>query len=221
VGFVDRWADRLAERALGGPYPVIGSVDHESSPAAVQETIAARTRGGFKQWPRQLFTIIASIALIDDAREFKSNLFDWLDRWKSIVERANEFLFGWVDFWWIRLSNAEAHALTLILIFIASSQRGADRIDEREEEDSGDKLWYAMGKVVQMLFFLVPATIFGLALPSVVGLFGIILVLAHLLLFGFWFRWGEDGNRAAWLEIRRSLTVVAGLILLDAAIEGW
>jgi len=183
------------------------------------EAGSAKASGGwFNTLPRKLFAIVGSLALIDDAREFKSNLFAWLDQWKSIIEAINERLFGWIDFWWLEVSDSEAHAITLLLIVAASFARADAEEDADGLDRSIDGLYWPVFVGGRALLFaiMIPGSLgFMMAAAFLISSFGAFALASPLGL-------SPPGTGGRFFrELGTVGTVVVALVALDAIIEGW
>lgn len=95
---------------------------------SLNDTGSARPKINILGW---CLSAIGLVAVIDDARELRSSLKNWLDSWKGAVERVSDFLFGWIDLWWLDVSPREAHALTIVTILAASEARSNWSVRDR------------------------------------------------------------------------------------------
>ena len=123
---------------------------------------------------------IGILSLIDDLSIVKITGWSkgWLDAYSRSVERANDALFGWIDFGWIRVTTDEAHAVALFALWAGACTRSLRELGLIRGSGSRASAVLFTGALVGL------ATGLALALPRPIGAVGIVawtVLLAGLL----------------------------------------
>lgn len=93
----------------------------------------------------------------------------WVDAYNLLAQRVIEFLFGWIDYKWINISNLESHVLVLMFVILSARVR----VDYQFERKKGKPIIF-VSLVVGFLAFLhfLHALLPALLFPSWYGFLG-------------------------------------------------
>jgi|GEM_PF-5654256 len=111
--------------------------------------------------------------LIHDISNFKlyGQLKEWVATYNNIVYGFFDFFFGWIDLWWLGISNVESHILIILLLVINTGLRVMRLELKRQLANANDP---PAKKIYAVLFFsvFIPAWIclphlaYALLLPT-------------------------------------------------------
>lgn len=123
---------------------------------------------------------LSSLNLIEELSPVKiyGNLKKWLDAYTDFVEKIGNFVFGWIHFDWVEVSDLEMHALAITTVLITAYCRADFRLNISQGVDWFES--FGMSLLIGMScfwFILWPI----LLLPSRLGLFGAIIILLILI----------------------------------------
>ncbi len=168
---------------------------------------------------RMLGLILGSLSLLSLVRELTfveihGLVREGLDGYDRLVERLGAFLFGWIDWRWIRLDDAESHVLVIGLLlggvagrasYLTALDKGRTAPSIRASVGATIRGMIGVGGFIAIFLFLLPA-------PA--GLWiGLILAVGILLgIVGGW--WVEEEYLSA-THLRRELLIAgAGAAIL-------
>jgi len=119
-----------------------------------------------------LIGALSLLNLIDDLSPVI--LYGRLDRWvkaySEFVSDVSDFLFGWIDLWWISISETESHLIIIGMIFLMTCIRVGLKPETKNMSDS-PYIEIAVLVIVYFSSFVLPALI----LPGWGGSVGVVL----------------------------------------------
>jgi hypothetical protein len=106
---------------------------------------------------------------------------EWADAYRHLVEAIGQFLFGWINWQWIKIDASESHVVLLIIIIGTTGAR-AKYITEKARD--------GRGKILEMLLVPVLLTLLFsailLMLPFPYGaILGLLLAVYYAIFWGF------------------------------------
>lgn len=105
----------------------------------------------------------------------------WLDAYSALTRFISDVLFGWIDFGWVSLSQAEANVMVLASVVSAAFSRAYARPQIASKADA-IVLPAMYTAILVLIFVLLPALLLpgSLGLTGAGGGLGLILALAFL-----------------------------------------
>ena len=112
------------------------------------------TNIGNNDWlMRILSSIFAALSIMSLLRDFTlvklhGLVADWLDAYDHLVSSISSALFGWIDWKWMKVDDAEAHGIILASVIYSSILRARIRISGFKSEDTKRMALLAVGALL-------------------------------------------------------------------------
>jgi hypothetical protein len=107
---------------------------------------------------------LSLLNLVEDLTPLKllGKLKKWMEAYTQFVETIGNFLFGWIDLWWMSISVQEMHALIIGQVILSAYYRA----EVKTEKERGETLIDAVGVSFITCFFwflllIVPCLVFA------------------------------------------------------------
>jgi hypothetical protein len=127
---------------------------------------------------------LSLLNLVEDLTPLKllGKLKKWMEAYTQFVETIGNFLFGWIDLWWMSISVQEMHALIIGQVILSAYYRA----EVKTEKERGETLIDAVGvSFITCFFWFLLLIVPALFLPSWIGLLGTTAALAFICLAFF------------------------------------